>query len=248
MDYPGLIFVEPDDRYFVNSKRTREEAIAFLLQGFEQFGNDPKSISEFMNRVTKSPDVVFALIYGSAVNTHAGPSEIEDVDILIATRNKKIVYDWDQPKGTEIRYLLVSEIENFLKVEKKFFLPVFKKEYNALGGIFANGLLAIKFSKELENIIQSVRRHFQKISIKALAQMVENDCKKMMEKMSPSSHGKKPYTFYGSKTPLSLDEARLMIKKSIKRKSIQPGKASAIERKILKKIKTRKAYEANQLK
>ncbi len=198
--------------------------------------------------VYKSHDVVFALIYGSAVNPNAPPSEIEDVDILISTRNKKFLYHWDQPKGTEIRYLFVSEIENYLTVEKRFFLPVFSKEYNSLGGIFANGFLAIKFSKELENIIHGVRRNFQKIYVKALSQIVENDCKKRMEKRNFASNEKRQYSFYGSEHLISLDGARLMIDESIKRKNIQPGKAPAITRRILKRIKSRHEYEGKQLK
>lgn len=246
LDFQNLIFIEPDERYFINNGQTKEETINFVLQVLKAFGNDPETISEFMKRTYNSRDVVFALFHGSAVNTTALPSEIEDVDILIATKNRKFVYGWDQPKGTEIHYLFQKEIENFLKVEKRFFVPVFKKEYNALGGIFANGVLAIKFSKELEDIIQGVRRHFQKVSIKALSQMVENDCKKKMKRNDSSSRKFSRYSFYGTKTPVSLDKARLMIDESIKRKNIQPGIAPAITRKILKGIKKRKAYEVSQ--
>jgi hypothetical protein len=246
LDFQHLIFLEPDYRYFINNGRTTEETIYFVLKVLKEFGNDPNSISDFMNRVYKSNDVVFALIYGSAVNSNAAPSEIEDVDILIATRNRKFVYDWDQPKGTEIRYLFVTEIEDYLTVKKRFFLPVFSKEYNTLGGIFANGLLAIKFSKELENIIHGVRRNFQKIYVRALSQIVENDCKKRIEKMPPSSHRKKLYSFYGSESGMSLDEARLMIDESLKRRNIQPGIAPAIARRILKRIKTRSVYKIHR--
>jgi hypothetical protein len=247
LDFQHLTFLEPDYRYFINNGQTREETMDFVLRVLEEYGNDTESISEFINRVYKSHDVVFALIYGSAVNSNAAPSEIEDVDILIATRNKKFVYDWDRPKGTEIRFLFVSEMEDYLTLKKRFFLPVFSKEYSALGGIFANGLLVIKFSKELENIIHGVRQNFQKIYVKALSQIVENDCKKRMEKRNFSSNEKKRYSFYGSESRVSLDEARLMIDESIKRKNIQPGKAPAIARRILKRIKTRTEYEAHQL-
>lgn len=247
LDFKHLIFLEPDYRYFINNGRTREETIDFVLKVLKEYGNDPESISDFMNRVYKNNDVVFAFIYGSAVNSNEAPSEIKDVDILIATQNRKFVYDWDQPKGTEIRYLFVTEIKDYLTVKKRFFLPVFSKEYNTLGGIFANGLLAIKFSKELEKIIHGVRRNFQKTYVRALSQIVENDCKKRMEKMPPSSHGKKLYSFYGSESGISLDEARLMIDESIKRKNIQPGIAPVVMKRILKRIKTRKAYEAHQL-
>lgn len=200
---------------------------------------------KFLNRVYKSHDAVFAFFYGSALNINLEISEIEDVDVFIATRNKKFVYDWDRPKGTEIRYHLVSELKNYLKVGKRFFLPVFTKEYNAMGGIFANGLLTIKVSKELENTIKGVRQNFNKIHVKALSQIVENDCKKRMEKRSKyikskmhfSSHEKKPFSFYGSEIRLSFDEARLMIEESIKRKEIQPEKGATITRTILKRIK-----------
>ena len=181
-----------------------------------------------MNRVYKSHDVVFAFFYGSALNINLEIFEIEDVDVFVATRNKKFVYEWDRPKGTEIRYLLVSELKNYLKVGRKLFLPVFTKEYNA-----------IKFSKELENTIRGVRQNFNKIHIKALSQIVENDCKKRIEKRHFSSHEKRRYCFYGSDSFVSLDEARLMIDESVKRKNIQPGKAPAIARNILKRIKTR---------
>jgi hypothetical protein len=165
--------------------------------------------------------------------------QIEDVDVFVATRNKKFVYDWERPKGTEIRYLLVSELKNYLEVGKRFFLPAFNKEYHALGGIFANGLLTIKLSKELLNTVSGVRRNFNKIHIKALSQIVENDCKKRAGKRDFSSRDKKGSSFYGSESLISLDEARLMIDESVKRKNIQPGKAQAIERGILKGMKTR---------
>jgi len=248
LDFQNLIFVEPDHRYFLNTGRTQEEAIDRVLKLLKEFGNDPEGIADFMNRVHKSPEVVFALIYGSAVNTSIEPAEIEDVDILIATRDKRFVYEWDQLKGTEVRYVFVSEIQNYLAVKRRFFLSVFSKEYNSLGGIFTNGLLVIKTSKELEEIIQGVRRHFQRIYVRALSQIVENDCKKRMEKMPPSLKEKRLYSFYGTESLVSLDEARLMIDESIKKKNIQPGIAPAVARRILKGIKKRKAYEAHQLK
>ena len=248
LDFEHLIFLKPDYRYFINNGQKREETIDFVLKVLKAFGNDPESISEFMNRIYKNHDVVFAFIYGSAVNSNSALSEIEDVDILVASRNKKFVYDWDQPKGTEIRYMLLSEIENYLTVQKRFFLHAFSKEYNALGGIFANGLLVIKLSKELENIIHGVRRNFSKIHVKALSQIVENDCKKRVETRHFSSHEKRRFAFYGSESRVSLDEARLMIDESVRRKNIQPGKASAIEQRILKRIKERSAYGAHQLK
>ena len=253
-DYAKPTYIEPDYRFFVNNRQTAEETIDLVFRVLEKFDNDSQSIWEFVNRVTKSQDVVFAFFYGSALNTNLEISEIEDVDVFIATRNKKFVYDWDRPKGTEIRYHLVSELKNYLKVGKRFFLPVFTKEYNAMGGIFANGLLAIKVSKELENIVHDVRQCFSKVHIKALSQIVENDCKKRMEKRSKyikskmhfSSHEKKPFSFYGSEIRLSFDEARLMIEESIKRKNIQAGKAPAIVRRILKRIKTRNVLEIHR--
>ncbi|MBW2116333.1 MAG: hypothetical protein JRH09_00175 [Deltaproteobacteria bacterium] len=238
-DYPKPVFIEPDYRFFVDTGQTAEETIAFVLRLLKEFGNDSESIWEFVIRVNKSRDVAFAVIYGSALNINLGISEIEDVDVFVATRNKKFVYDWDRPKGTEIRYLLVSEVKNYLKVGRKLLLPVFTKEYNAMGGIFVNGLLTIKFSKELENTIRGVRRNFNKINIKALSQIVENDCKKRIEKRHFSSHEKRRYSFYGSESLISLDEARLMIDESVKRKNIQPGKAPAIARRILKGMKAR---------
>ncbi|MCD6297906.1 MAG: hypothetical protein J7M30_12220 [Deltaproteobacteria bacterium] len=246
-DYPKPVFIEPDYRFFVDTGQTAEETIAFVLRLLKEFGNDSESIWEFVIRVNKSRDVAFAVIYGSALNINLGISEIEDVDVFVATRNRKFVYDWDRPKGTEIRYLLVSEVKNYLKVGRKLLLPVFTKEYNAMGGIFVNGLLTIKFSKELENTIRGVRRNFNKINIKALSQIVENDCKKRIEKRHFSSHEKRRYSFYGSESLISLDEARLMIDESVKRKNIQPGKAPAITRRILKGMKAQTACKANQL-
>jgi len=245
-DYPEPVFIEPDYRFFVDTGQTAEEIIDFVLSLLKEFGNDSKSISEFVKRVNKSHDVAFAFIYGSALNSDLELSEIEDVDVFVATRNKKFVYDWDRPKGTEIRYLLLSELKNYLKVGKRFFLPVFTKEYNAMGGIFANGLIAIKFSKDLENIVSDVRKNFQKIHMEALSLIVENDCKKWIDKNKGYVKSKRPfcspkrkeYSFYGSESLISLDEARLMIDESVKRKNIQPGKAPAIARRILKKIKT----------
>jgi hypothetical protein len=237
-DYPKPAFIEPDYRFFVDTGQTAEETIDLVFRVLEKFDNDSQSIWEFVNRVSKSRDVVFAFFYGSVLNLNLEISEIEDIDVFVATRTKKFVYDWDRPKGTEIRYLLVSELKNYLKMEKRFFLPVFTKEYNALGGIFANGLLAIKLSKELENTIRGVRQNFNKIHVKALSQIVENDCKKRVEK--------RRYSFYGSESLISLDETRLMIDDSVKRKNIQPGKAPAISRRILKGMKVRNVLEINR--
>jgi hypothetical protein len=245
-DYPKPAFIEPDYRFFVDTGQTAEETIDLVFKVLEKFDNDSQSIWEFVNRVYTSHDVAFAFFYGSALNFDLEISEIEDVDVFVATRNKKFVYDWDRPKGTEIRYLLVSELKNYLKVEKRFFLPVFTKEYNAMGGIFANGLLTIKFSKELENTIRGVRQNFNKIHVKALSQIVENDCKKRVEKRHFSSHEKRRYSFYGSESLISLDEARLMIDESVKRKNIRPGKAPAIARRILKRMKVRGVYASQR--
>jgi hypothetical protein len=193
-----------------------------------------------VKRIVKNHNVVFAFFYGSALNINLEISEIEDIDIFLVTRNTKFVYDWDRPKGTEIRYHLVSELKNYLKVGKRFFFPVFTEEYKAMGGIFANGLLTIKSSKALENTIRDVRQNFNKIHMKALSQIVENDCKKRMKKMRFPSHEERRYAFYGSETPISLDEARLLIHASVKRKNIQPGKAPAIARSILRGMKVRR--------
>ena len=246
LDFEHLIFLQPDYRFFADTGQTAEETINFVLGLLTEFGNDSQSIWEFVKRVNKSHDVAFAFFYGSALNSNLEISEIEDVDVFVATRNKKFVYDWDRPKGTEIRYLLVSELKNYLKVGKRFFLPVFTKEYNAMGGIFANGLLTIKFSKELEKIVHDVRKNFNKIHVKALSQIVENDCKKRIEKRHFFSHEKRRYSFYGSEGLISLDEARLMIDESVKRKNIQPGKALAIARRILKRIKVRNPYASQR--
>lgn len=246
-DYPEQLFIKPDFRFFVDTGQTAEETIALVFKVLEKFDNDSQNIWEFVNRVCKSQDVVFAFFYGSVLNINLEISEIEDVDVFVATRNKKFVYDWDRLKGTEIRYLLFSELTNYLKVVKNFLFPVFTKEYNALGGIFANGFLAIKFSKELENTIRGVRRNFNKINVKALSQIVENDCKKRVGKRRFSSHEKRGYSFYGSESLISLDGARLMIDDSIKRKNIQPEKTPAIIQKIMKGMKARSEYKANNL-
>ena len=239
-NFPKLTFIEPDYRFFVDRGQTTEGTIEWVFRVLEKFGNDSQGIWEFVNRVTNSHDVVFAFFYGSALNINLEISEIEDVDAFVATRNEKFVYDWDRLKGTEIRYHLVSELKNYLKVGKRFFFPVFTKEYNLMGGIFANGLLTIKSSTEFEDTIKSVRENFNKIHIKALSQIVENDCKKRIEKKHFSSHEKRRYAFYGSETLISLDEARPMIDASVKRKNIQPGRVPAIARSILKGMKARR--------
>lgn len=212
----------------------------------EGFGNNPENTSEFMNRIYMSHDVAFAFIYGSAVNSNLALSEIEDIDILVVTQgDRKFVYEWAIPKGAEIRYLRLSEIRDFLKVEKRFFSSVFTKEYNSLGGIFANGLVVIKGSRDLDGIVSEVRQHFHKIHIKALSQIVENDCRKRIEKKNRftktkrgfSSNDKRRYSFYGSEMRVTLDDARSMIDESIKSKNIQPGMAPAIARQILRRIK-----------
>jgi len=216
------------------------------LRVLEGFGNDPEDISEFMNRVYMCRDVAFAFLYGSAVNSRSALSEMEDIDILVVTQgDKKFVYEWATPKGAETRYLRLSEIRDFLKVEKRFFSSVFTREYNSLGGIFANGLAVIKGSRDLDAMVSDVRQDFHKIHIKALSQIVENDCRKRIEKNSRfaksrrgfSSNDKRRYSFYGSEGRVTLDEARSMIDESIRRKNIQPGKAPAISRRILKGMK-----------
>ena len=52
--------------------------------------------------------------------------------------------------------------------------------------------------------------------------------------------------FYGSEPLVSLDEARLMIDASVKRKNIYPGKAQAIARRILKGMKARNVYASQR--
>lgn len=214
----------------------------------EGFGNEPASISEFLKSVCINHDVAFAFFYGSALNSNSTLSEIEDIDILVVTQgDKKFVYDWDVPKGAEIRYLRLSEIRGFLKVEKQFFTSVFTKEYNLIGGILVGGLVVIKGSRKLNAMVFEARQDFYKIHIKALSQIVENDCRKRIEKKNRfikikrgfSSNDKRRYSFYGSEDRVTLDEARSIIDESIKRKNIQPGKAPAIARRILKKIQTR---------
>lgn len=248
MDYQGLTFIRPDNRFFVGIGQTAVEKIASVLNILEGFGNNPENISEFMKRVYMSHDVAFAFIYGSALNSNSVLSEIEDIDILVVTQgNKKFIYEWEAPKGAEIRYMRLSEIRDFLKVEKRFFSSVFTKEYNSLGGVLANGLVVIKGSRDLDGIVSQVRQNFSKIHIQALSQIVENDCRKRIEKNNRftknkggfSSNDRRRYSFYGSEVRVTLDEARSMIDKSITRKNIQPGKAPAIARRILKRIKER---------
>jgi len=200
LDYQKLTFIQPDNRFFVDAGQRAEEQIAFVLTILEGFGNNPESLSEFMNRVCMGHDVAFAIIYGSAVNSNLALAEIEDIDILVVTQgDKKFLYEWDAPKGTEIRYLRLSEIIDFLKVEKRFFLSVFTKEYNSLGGIFANGLVVIKGSTDLDAIVTEVRQNFHKIHIKALSQMVENDCRKRIEKKNRFTKSKRELSSYGVK-------------------------------------------------
>lgn len=250
MDYQKLTFIRPDNRFFVDAGQRAEERTAFVLRILEGFGNNPENISEFMNRVYMSHDVAFGFIYGSAVNSNLALSEIEDVDILVATQgDRKFVYEWAIPNGAEIRYLRLSEIRGFLKVEKRFFSSVFTREYNSLGGIFVNGLVIIKGSRHLDAMVSEVRQNFHKIHIKALSQIVENDCRKRIGKKNRftksnrgfSSNDKRRYSFYGSDDRVTLDEARSIIDESITRKNIQPGKAPPIVQKILKRIKTRGA-------
>jgi capsule polysaccharide export protein KpsE/RkpR len=80
--------------------------------------------------------------------------------------------------------------------------------------------------------------------------MVENECIKWIKERSgftkrnrpSSSHDERRYAFYGSDVRISLDEASSIINASLRRKNIQPGKASAIARRILKKMKVRKVW------
>ncbi|OEU44658.1 MAG: hypothetical protein BBJ60_09520 [Desulfobacterales bacterium S7086C20] len=242
--YEELIYFEPDYRFFVDDGQSAEAKVDFLLNVIEDFGNDSEGISVFFESVSNSKDASFAFIFGSAVNSNLGVSEIEDVDFFVVTRDRKFVYDWDQPKGMDTRYLRLSELEECLKVEKRFFSRVFSKEYNVLGGIFSNGLVAIKSSKDLENILLNVRKNFPKIHIQALSQMVEYDCRKWLDKHSMGPHKKKPpgfpkkrrYSFPGNETLMTFDEAHLVIEEGIRRKNIQPKKGAQILRKIMERI------------
>ncbi|MBW2111923.1 MAG: hypothetical protein JRF51_10635 [Deltaproteobacteria bacterium] len=244
-----LAFVRPDPRFFLDIWHTPEEPVARVTAILEGFGNDRSDVSGFIRGVSGCGDVDFSFIYGSAVNSTAGFDEIEDVDILVVTRGrKKFVYEWEAPRGTEIRYLRLSEMRDFLRVEKRLFSYIFTREYNSLGGILANGLLVIKGSGELDRLVSEVRRHFQRVQIKALSQLVEDDCRKMVEKrrgpgkeraMLFSRGRERGYFFYGSEIPVTLEEARSTIYQSIRRKNIESGKAPAIARRILKRIKER---------
>ncbi|MBU0735638.1 MAG: hypothetical protein KKG10_15980 [Proteobacteria bacterium] len=255
MDYQALTFIRPDARFFIDTGQTADERIAFVLKILERSGNDPDSISAFMNGIHNSHDVAFAFIYGSAINSNLGLCDIEDVDVLIATQgDKKFVYEWDALRGAEIRYLRLSEIRDILRVEKRLFSTTFPREFNSLGGILANGLVVIKPSSDLERMVFNVRESFHKIYVKALSQMVENECIKRIKERSGftkrnrpfSSHDERRYAFYGSDVRISLDEARSIIDESIKRKNIEPGKAPAIARSILKRIKPRNVLEIHR--
>jgi hypothetical protein len=243
--YEQLVYFDPDYRFFVDDGKSAETKIDFLLKVIEDFGNDSEGISVFVESVSNSKDAAFAFIFGSAVNSNLGVSEIEDVDFFVVTRDKKFVYDWDQPKGMDTRYLRLSEMEEYLKVEKIFFSRAFSKEYNVLGGIFSNGFVAIKSSKDLENILLNVRKNFPKVHIQALSQMVEYDCGKWLDKHSTGSDKKKPpdfqnkrrYSFPGNETLMTFDEAQLAIEEGIRRKNIQPKKVAQISRKIMKRIR-----------
>jgi len=128
------------------------------------------------------------------------------------------------------------------------------EEYGVLGGIFSNGLLALKFSKELENIVRDVRKNFGKTHLKLLTQVVEYDCKKRVDKPQkfattngtiPSQNEKK-YAFHGDGHCLSFEEVRAVIKESISRKNIQPKRAQAITRKIMKRMKLKRAHQVKE--
>ncbi|MCP4666435.1 MAG: hypothetical protein GY849_08705 [Deltaproteobacteria bacterium] len=243
--YEQLLYCKPDYRFFVDDGQSAEEKVDFLLKALDDFGNDSEVISQFIESVSNSKDVAFAFIFGSAVNANPGVPEIEDVDFFVVTRDRKFVYDWKQPKGMDTRYLRLSEMNEYLKIEKKFLSRVFGKEYDVLGGIFSNGLVAVKPSKDLEDILLHVRQNFPKIHIQALSKMVEYDCRKWLDqhhrravRKGPSGFAKnKRYPFPGNGTLMTLHEAQLVIQEGIKRKSIQPKKGAPITRKIMKRIK-----------
>jgi hypothetical protein len=249
-----LSFIRPDSRFFDDTGQSTEQRIDRAMTVLERFGNSPDTVSEFITRVCKSRDVAFAFIYGSLVNSNRALSEVEDADILIVTRGtKKFVYEWDLPKGAEIRYLRLSEMRDFLKVERRFFSPVFTKEFLALGGILANGLMAIKQSRDLDEMISKARRAFYRIHIRALSQIVENDCRKQIEKDNEIVTGraafspphKRRYAFYGSDKYITLDEARSVIDRSIESSNILDKKAHAVGKYIIEGMKER-AYASQR--
>jgi hypothetical protein len=241
--YERLEYFHPDYRFFVDDGKSEKDSVDSLFKVLKEFGNDSKGISAFVERVSSSKEVVFAFIFGSAVNSNLGVSEIEDVDFFVVTRGRKFVYDWDQPKGMDTRYLRLSEMEAYLKVGKRFFSRVFTREYHVLGGIFSNGLVAVKSSRELETILRHVRKNFPIIHMQALSQMVEYDCRKWLDKYSRDPDTKKPFDFTkhrryflsGNAIPMTYEEARFLIEEGIRRKNILPKKGAQILRKIMKR-------------
>ena len=151
--YERLKYFHPDYRFFVDDGQHAAAKIDFLVMVLKDFGNSSEGISAFVESVSSSKNVAFAFIFGSAVNSNMEVTEIEDVDFFVVTRDRKFVYDWDQPKGVDTRYLRLSEMEEYLKVEKRFFSRAFSREFHVLGGIFSNGLVAVKSSRDLENIL-----------------------------------------------------------------------------------------------
>ena len=102
-------------------------------------------------------------------------------------------------------------------------------------------------------MIRQARRAFYRIHIKALSQIVENDCRKRIEKGNEfmtgrgalSSHYKRHYTFYGSDRYITLDEARSVTDSFIKGSNIFDEKAPAIGKYILEGMKDR-AYASQR--
>jgi hypothetical protein len=244
-NYDQIVYYQPDYRFFVDRGESREERVSFLVEVLEGFGNNREGISVFMERVFGSRDVAFAFVFGSVVNSNLRVSEIEDVDLFIVSHDRKFIHDWDDLKGLDTRYLRLSEIETSLRLKKRFFHKVFNREYHALGSIFSNGLLVLKSSKVLENIVSQVRRDFSKIDICALSQMVEYDCGKWLDthdmaapKRDLANFPKSgSYRFVGNETLLTFDEARRIIEEGIRRKNIQLKKGGQISRKIMKRIR-----------
>ena len=89
--YDRLVYFKPDYRFFIEDGRSQEDRVDFLFKVIEDFGNDSEDISVFMERVSNNKDTAFAFIFGSAVNSNVGVSEIEDVDFFVVTRGRKFV-------------------------------------------------------------------------------------------------------------------------------------------------------------
>ena len=248
LDDQKMVYVPGDSRYFVPCSESVHDSVSFLLKALERLGNESARVQTFFHQVQTHADVSFAICYGSVLNTYLAVSDVEDVDILIAVKGEKVVYDWSQPRGAEVRCMKLAEIRDQLGYKRLSTRRSNHTAYHSLAGMFAGPFLVIKQSEELDGIIQRVRPVFHRTYRRTLSQIVEHECAKESIRMDGSSalgrHGSKPckqgYLFYGTNKRMSRKEAEHIIDQALRRRNIVADIGLEVKKAVLRGAKKRR--------